>query len=141
MSGGHSARDLLSIVRRFHNRESALRETVPESLSLQDLRNGEEDSFVIPEVVDGEDVGMRETSNCLSFPLESRRRLWILQQVDRKNLEGDLAPQSGVSRAVDFAHSALAEQIDDLVLGETLSDQAVLLERLERTSLLVEVMS
>ncbi len=53
------------------------------------------------------------------FTLEARQPLGIVHEVVRQNLDGDLAPKVGIERAVDFAHSALAEFGGDLVRADT----------------------
>ena len=73
---------------------------------------------VLAEVVNGEDVRMRQRGDRLGLALEARERGRIGGQVRRQDLDRDLAIERRVARAVDLAHAARAERGDDLVLSE-----------------------
>ena len=47
------------------------------------------------------------------FLLEAGKALRIERVSVWENLQGDIAAQSGVAGAIDFAHSASAQQFDD----------------------------
>ena len=59
------------------------------------------------------DVGMNERREDERFLLEAGKALRIERVSVWENLQGDIAAQSGVAGAIDFAHSASAQQFDD----------------------------
>jgi hypothetical protein len=61
------------------------------------------------EVVNREDVGMRERSDGSGLALESRAVFRIARDAGREDLDGDLAIESRIFGAIDLAHSARAE--------------------------------
>src|SRR6187397_3647708 len=52
------------------------------------------------------------------FADHSRNRSGVREPIRRKDLDGDVTPQSRVVTAVDLAHAARAEQSDDGVRSE-----------------------
>jgi hypothetical protein len=55
------------------------------------------------------------------FALEAPQTRGIAAKRLSKRLERDFAPQTRVEGAIDTAHAADAEQIDDLIATETLA--------------------
>jgi hypothetical protein len=53
------------------------------------------------------------------FALEARAAIGVAGQRVRQNLDGDIAAQFGVVRAVHLAHPACAEGGDDFVGSDT----------------------
>ena len=49
----------------------------------------------------------------------NRRRAARVGQVVREKLDGDGAVELGVERAVDHAHAALADQLEDFIRAES----------------------
>jgi len=58
-------------------------------------------------------VGQR--GNGPAFPLEARDTARILRPSARKNLDGDVPTQAGVSCKIDFPHTSLTDERDNLV--------------------------
>ena len=52
------------------------------------------------------------------FTFESRQALWIGREGLGQDLDGDVAPEVGIARAIHLAHATRAEQADDLVMGQ-----------------------
>src|SRR5262249_46148949 len=67
-----------------------------------------------PEVVERNDVRVRERRHGLGLALEARERVGALGELGRENLDGDVAVQTRVPRPVDLAHPACAERRKDL---------------------------
>src|SRR6202022_2746251 len=65
-----------------------------------------------------EHVRMRERRRGPGLALESGERLLVAGQLGRKDLDGDLAAELRVTRAVHLAHAAGAERRGDLVGSE-----------------------
>ena len=83
-------------------------------LAFEQLHDGERDAVLLSELVDGEDVGMREGRDRLGFALEARPRRSVRGEPGWQNLDRDLPPEPGVGRPVHLAHPAGTERRDDL---------------------------
>ena len=94
----------------------ALREPRAQCLALQQFGDREEDPPVQPDVVDGEDVRVRERRDRLRLALESRAGIVIVRQARLQHLEGDVALQARVACAIDLAHAALSEGTEHFVV-------------------------
>ena len=84
-------------------------EALPQRLPLQQLHHGEADPAVLPEVVDGEDVRVRQRGDRLGLALEARRGLGLVGQALGQDLDRHVASEARVPRPVDLAHAAGAE--------------------------------
>ena len=89
----------------------------------QDGHDEKQSPFIPAEVVDGDDAGVVHLGDDLGFPLEAL--LGVLRQVaGRDELDGHLAVQDGILRAIDDAHPAAPQLGEDLVtVGELRTDQ------------------
>ncbi len=94
------------------------RKPISQRLPFEQLRHDEEDALVLSEIVDGQNVRMRQRGDGLGFALETRHRVGILGAVSRKDLDRHLAPESRVPSPVHLAHPARAERRQDLVRAE-----------------------
>jgi hypothetical protein len=81
----------------------------PERLSFQQLHRHERDPAVRTDVVDDDDVGVREGRQSPGLPLEARQRVRVARALLAKDLDRDLSIQTGVSRPEDFSHSSFSE--------------------------------
>ena len=73
------------------------------------------------EAVDVPDVRVIERREHLRFPPESREAIRIGRKRVRQDLQRDVAIELRVSRAIDLAHAARADQLDDRVRTEGLT--------------------
>ena len=90
-----------------------------EHLAVQQLHDDEAHAVGLADVVDGEDVRMRQRRRPPAPRARSARGAsGSFGEVVRKDLDRDIAIRAGVSRAVDFAHPAGTDQRDDLVRAE-----------------------
>ena len=94
-------------------------DSLRERLALQELCDRIGDSGVHPDVVDRQDVGVRQRRDEPGFALESGQGLRVGEHGLREHLDGDVALEPRVPRAVDFPHPSGAERRDDLVRTET----------------------
>ena len=69
-------------------------------------------------VEDRDDVGMRERSDGLRFALEAGAPLRVVRERRRQDLDGDVAAQPRVFRAIHLAHAAGADRGDDFIRTE-----------------------
>ena len=67
------------------------------------------------EPVNGGDVGVTEGGEQVRFAREPRQPVGITRERRRQHLQGDVAIQFGVARAVHLAHRARAERSHDFV--------------------------
>ena len=77
---------------------------------------------VLPDVVNGADVGMIQSRGGLRLALKSGQRLRVAEHLFRQELEGNKAMQAGVLGLVDHTHAAAAQLFDDVVVGDFLAD-------------------
>ena len=85
---------------------------------MKQLRYRERHAAVGAEVVDREQIRMRERRDRASLALEPRERLYIRRQVLREHLDGHFAVEPQVAGPVDLAHSSGAEGRENLVSVE-----------------------
>ena len=81
---------------------------VAQRLSLEQLHDGVDDRAVPSEVVDREDVRVRERGDRLRLALEARERLAVRDEALGQDLDRDVALEPRVPRPVDLAHAARA---------------------------------
>jgi len=67
------------------------------------------------DVMNNENVRMIERTRRTSFLLEAPQSICISRERRRQNLDRYVAPQSRITRAIDFTHPARAERGDDFV--------------------------
>ena len=79
-------------------------------------------AVVFTPVMDADDVGMAQSCGQVGFADEPLPERGVAGDVGAKNLEGILAGQAGMLDQVDLAHSAGAEQPQNPVSGERLTD-------------------
>ena len=70
------------------------------------------------EVVDRQDVRMVELGQRLRFGLEPLHEAVVLEELWRQGLQGHLAPERLLHRAVDHRHAATTKALDDLVAAD-----------------------
>ncbi len=78
-----------------------------------------EDEGSILYSVDGSDIWMIEGGQDLGLPGEARQAIRVPRQGVRKDFDGDLASQLGVSGPVNRAHAAFPELSSNPVVSDT----------------------
>ena len=78
----------------------------------------------VDRVNDG-DVGMLERGGRLRFLHEALPAFGVVDEIVGQDLERDLAIEAQVHRAVDHAHAAAADLVEDLVVRKRAPDQPV----------------
>ena len=71
-----------------------------------------------PHIVNGEDVGVRQRRNGAGFAVEPLVELRVGRRVRRQRLDRDLPLQPHITRAVHFAHAAMADRGNDFVRSQ-----------------------
>ena len=113
--GRQTARDLDAVLDGLARAERARRHPVAQRLALQQLRDDVGRAVVLAGVVDGDDVGVVEGAGGFGLVLEAAQALGVLGEVGVDDLERYVAGKPLVTRAIDLAHPALAEQGQHLV--------------------------
>ena len=84
-----------------------------------ELHGEEPDALVLLDRVEDDDVGMGERRHRARFALEAGDQPGIARDAVGQHLDRDLAVEPGVASAIDLAHTAGAEWLEDLVGSET----------------------
>ena len=108
--GGQADGDLDADLDRLARRGRSSLEPLPQRLALEQLRHGIGRSLVHADVMNGEDVRVRERRDRLGFALEAGAAIRVLRNQRRKDLDGDVAIETGVAGAIHLAHPAFTER-------------------------------
>ena len=92
--------------------------------AIEELHGDEGLALVLPDIVDGANVGMVESGRGLSFATETGQSLGIAGEFGGEKLEGDEAMQARVFGLVDDAHAASAEFFGDAVVRDGIGGHA-----------------
>ncbi len=71
---------------------------------------------MLPNLIDGADIGMVQGGSCLRFPLKPGQRLGVFGYRIRQKLQGDKAAQGYVLSLIDHTHAAAAKLLDYAVV-------------------------
>jgi hypothetical protein len=90
---------------------------IGERVAAHELHGDEGQTVVLADVVDRDDIGVTEDAGGAGLAREAVAKLGSI--VARpEQLDGDVAADPGISRAVQGTHAALSDQVDDLVPPE-----------------------
>ena len=105
--------------------ERAFENDVGELASPDELHRDERHAIFVSDLEDRRDVGMLERGGRFRFLNEALPAIRI-RGLDGlgKHFDGELAIELGIPRAVDLAHPAAADLLDDLVVRKCASDQS-----------------
>src|ERR1700730_11142960 len=81
-------------------------------------------ALLLPDLVDGADIGMVESGGRLRLPLETGQGLRVLRHIIGQKLEGNKPVQVYVLGLVDHTHTAAAQFLDDAVVRDGLTDHS-----------------
>jgi hypothetical protein len=113
--GTEPLRDLHRDRGRLACRESTVLQPRTQGLAFQQIHGGIGGAAIGPEVVDGEDVGVREGGDGLGLALEPPQGFGVGGDALGEDLERHDPVELAVSGAVHLAHAARAERGEDLV--------------------------
>jgi hypothetical protein len=105
-SGG----DLRDDVENLRQAGRRLPQVLPERLPVDELGGDEVRRLDVPDLVDGDDVGVVERRGGARLALEAAQVLAARRQLVEQELERDGAAQRHVLRQVDHAHPAAADE-------------------------------
>ena len=115
------SRDLESDVERRVHGESAGAETRAQRLAFQALRHEVRGAVVIPDVVDGQHVGVIEGAGGARLVLKRAHPLVGVRRMRKKELDGHVAPETLVARPPHLTHPARSQPSLDRVGGDTIA--------------------
>ena len=121
--GGQAARDLQCVLHRLAARDRTGGEAVPQRFAGEELRDRVDDAVVRTEVVDAEEIRVREGGDGFGLALEARERGGVRREALGKDFDRDVAVELRVARAVDLSHASGAERPEDLVRAEACAGQ------------------
>src|SRR5580658_2020322 len=90
--------------------------------SVKKLHNQERMAILLPDLVDGADIGMIECRGRLRLPLEPRQGLSVFDDVSGQKLQSDKSAEGYVLGLVDDTHAATTKLFDDPVVRDGLAD-------------------
>ncbi len=99
-------------------RQRARVEHVSQGPAVDELHDDERRLVLAADLVDRDDAGMAESGCGPRLRLEAGQALGISRHLAREGLEGDVAPEARVARAVHLSHPARSEAVNDLVWPE-----------------------
>ena len=88
---------------------------LPERLALNELSGDVRHVASLPDIVDGDDVGVVESGCGAGFLAEAENALGVLYELGGQQLQGDFAVEPRVLSEVDFAHAAASEEASEAV--------------------------
>ena len=106
-------RNLHSVLNRLTLGQGSV-EFGAQAVSFQKLRDNEGCAGMVPDIVNGKDIGMIERRYRPSLLLEATQAVGFAADRLVKDLESDLAPEARIPRAIHLSHSPGADGGDDL---------------------------
>src|SRR5208282_5754444 len=97
-------------------------DTMLQRYTVEKLHDQEGMAILLPDFMDGTDIGMIEGRRRLRLALEAGQGLAIFDNVIGQKLQGDKAVEGDVLGLVNHSHSAASEFLDDAVMRDGLSD-------------------
>ena len=116
--GGQAARELHAVLDRLAQGQQAAPQAFAQRFAVEELGDRVGQAILHADIVDGEDVRMRERRHRLGLALESRHSVGVAGQRRRQDLDGHVATEAGIARAVDLAHAAFAQLVEDAIRAE-----------------------
>src|SRR4029079_10810313 len=89
-----------------------------ESLTIQKLHYQVWRSIQIAKFVDGHNVGMLQCAGGLRFAVETLQEIGVLRIGPGDHFDGDLSPNGGVDRLVDYTHPSATQDVEHVVLAD-----------------------
>ena len=100
-------------------RHGSAGDPLAERLALQELHDREGQPLDAPQLVDGQDAGMRERRHRPGLPLEPTPHLVVVCEIVGQHFYGDVPFEARIVRSIHLSHAAGSEPIDDLVVRQT----------------------
>jgi len=119
--GSEAAGDLQCVGRRLAHRQRSVLEARAERLAVHEFHHDEGAARVLDELVNRQDVGVRQLRDADRLALEARERCRVVRERLGDHLDRNVTPEPRIAGTIDGAHAAGAERRDDFVATETRS--------------------
>src|SRR5215470_17322448 len=110
------------------------RNTLLQRHTVQKFHHNEWLTLLLPDFVDGANVGMVQRRSCLCLTLEPSQRLWVFRYFIRQELQSNETMEGGVLGLIHHTHSPAAEFLKDAVVRNDLGEHGERHSNLERKS-------
>ena len=117
---GEATADLHRVVERGRERQRRSPQAWSERVALEELDGDVRDALMVADIVNREDVGVRQRGDRTGLAIEPLAHGRVGQRAGGHGLDRDLPPQPRVVRAIHLAHPAAADGLDDLVRSRPL---------------------
>ena len=101
----------------------SLRQPFGQRFAFDQFEHQRLDTIGVLESVNRADVGMIQRGKHARFALKPRAPLSVARKHGGQNLDGDIAAEFGIARAIDLTHAASAEQREDPIRADLAPDQ------------------
>lgn len=114
--------DFAGQLQRAWHGEAPAAQPVAQLFAANELHGNEGDALRFAHLMDHGNVRVLEGGGGLGFLDEAAPPLGVSHQIRRKNLEGNLAVEVQVDRAINDPHSAPANLLEDFVVRDRLAN-------------------
>ena len=118
VSGREPARDLGAILDGLARRNCTGHQSIAHGLAFQKFGDNVRRALKSADVKDSENVGMIQNARGARFLFESLQAVCVQRQFGREKLDRDVAAQRAVVGAINFAHSARADERANLIAAQ-----------------------
>src|ERR1700739_4014903 len=119
MRFGQSVGNFDGDLEQFARRQRTFLQTLRECFAFEKFHDQEVDAGLRANVIEVADVGMSDGGERAGFAFEAALKFGVAGKMGGQDFDGNAAVETGVARAVDFAHAASADGRDDLVRAES----------------------
>ena len=117
--GSQTAADLHGGVERDRQRQRRCADAGPEGFPLEKLGREVRHTVVAADVMDGQDVGVRQRGDGTCLAIEPLAEVRIRRGVRRHGLDRNLPPQPRIARPIHLTHPAGADDRHNLIDADT----------------------
>jgi len=123
MSGIESIGDFDGEIEKLFYWQRLRGDELAESLAFEALHDNDGAALVLPDFMNGADIGVIESGGGTRFTAKAFQGQRIVHQIFRKELQGYGTPERSVFRAVHNTHASATELFHDAVMGDCLIDE------------------
>lgn len=110
-------------IEKFVEFEWFASDALPQRLSLEELHRKEIPAADLSNLVDGADIGMVQCGGRSRFAAKPLRCLRVVDELIRKEFEGDGAAELEILGFIDLTHTSAANLFQDAIVRDGLADQ------------------
>jgi hypothetical protein len=110
-----SARDVSADAQNLIDRKRPSLDDLTQCFAFEQLRDEVRAVLRASNIEDADDIGMIERGRHAGLVHEPRDALWIAGFRGREHLDGNIATEPRIGRAIDISHSAAGDEVDHAV--------------------------